>query len=206
MSAGKTANKIAETYDTYKQRFENLKASFVGGKNSTEIQKQSALSELQITKINEAFKAVDDARLHGNFDGAKAGLDGIRDSLDNLAQATQAPVSGFNSLLNSIKQYAKMSIGLSSPLMAIGKIKQTYQAVLQNVTAVDSAMVTLRKVTDASDAAFNKFLDNASNRSIQLGASISDLINTTSIFSRAGYNLNEASTLGETATIFCKRR
>ena len=70
------------------------------------------------------------------------------------------------------------------------------------VINVDTAMTELRKVTEATDAEFDKFSKSAAETAKELGASISDVINATATFSRLGYSLPDAEELGRVATVF----
>lgn len=68
------------------------------------------------------------------------------------------------------------------------------------VKEVDTAMVNLRKVTDASEQSLLKYQKTVQKSSIALGTSLTDQIDSTAIFSRLGYQLDEAEKLGEIAS------
>jgi len=70
------------------------------------------------------------------------------------------------------------------------------------VKEVDTSMVNLRKVTDASEQSLEKYRKTAAKASINLGTSLTDQIDATSIFSRLGYELDEAEKLGEIASTY----
>ena len=70
------------------------------------------------------------------------------------------------------------------------------------VKEVDNSMVNLRKVTDASEQSLEKYRKTAAKASINLGTSLTDQIDATSIFSRLGYELDEAEKLGEIASTY----
>lgn len=59
--------------------------------------------------------------------------------------------------------------------LAIGA-RQALAQVYKNVINIDTAMTELKKVTDESDEAYSKFLDNAANRAQKLGATMTDVI------------------------------
>lgn len=73
---------------------------------------------------------------------------------------------------------------------------------IKNVTSLDTAMVELRKVTDATDREFDEFLDNATEKAVELGTTITDLVNATSDFSRLGFSLEDSEKLGQIATVY----
>lgn len=86
--------------------------------------------------------------------------------------------------------------------MVFNFVKRQLRDMVNEVTAVDTAMTELRKVTEATDAEFEAFTRSAGQTGRTLGASVSDVINATSTFSRAGYNLPDAEELGRIATLY----
>ena len=72
----------------------------------------------------------------------------------------------------------------------------------QEVIAVNSAMVELNKVSDASASDIKKYYAEAAKSAKDLGASINDLITATADWSRLGYNLPDSKKLAEIATLY----
>lgn len=101
--------------------------------------------------------------------------------------------------------FRNMRIQLSQVLMQWislqGAIRIT-RSLMDEVVNLDNAMVELRKVTEASDEEFEAFQKSAASTAKTLGASVSDVINATSVFSRAGFSLPEAEELGRVATLY----
>ena len=84
-------------------------------------------------------------------------------------------------------------------------ITQAYQLLRRMVTAVvdiDSAMTELKKVTNETAARYDSFLRNASVRSKNLGASLSDTVRATADFARLGYSIDEAEKMADAAIIY----
>lgn len=84
-------------------------------------------------------------------------------------------------------------------------IMTAFRTVRKMVTAVvelDTAMTELKKVTDETDAAYEKFLVDATKRAKQLGAALSDTVTATADFARLGYNIQEAEKLADAAIIY----
>lgn len=73
---------------------------------------------------------------------------------------------------------------------------------VQNVKNLDAAMVNLRKVTDETDASYDRFLTRATAKAKELGTTVVDLVDATTNFSRLGFSLSEAEELGQLATIY----
>ena len=72
----------------------------------------------------------------------------------------------------------------------------------EQVKAIDSAMTELKKVTDETDATYNKFLTNAATRSREIGTTIDGLVKSTADFARLGYGFKDAQGLAEVANIY----
>ncbi len=94
----------------------------------------------------------------------------------------------------------KLGYGIiaSAAMMARRSIREMYN----NVVQIDTAMTELKKVTNETDDAYKKFLDGSAERAQKLGATISDVVTATADFARLGYNLEDASILSDTATIY----
>lgn len=84
----------------------------------------------------------------------------------------------------------------------ITTIWHTMQKMADCVVEVDTAMTELKKVTDASDATYDKFLSNATNRARELGATVADVINATADFARIGNDIYDASELADAAILY----
>lgn len=76
------------------------------------------------------------------------------------------------------------------------------RSLVDEVKTLDTAMVELRKVTEATDEQFSAFQKSAANTAKTYGASISDVIDATSTFSRLGETLPDAEELGKVAVLF----
>lgn len=93
-----------------------------------------------------------------------------------------------------------------SPLFGMGSLISTsirgLKDMYQNVVNVDTAMTELKKVTDESASAYEKFTKTAASRSVDIGTTVSDYINSTADFARLGYSLADAQELAEVANIY----
>ena len=70
------------------------------------------------------------------------------------------------------------------------------------VIDVDTAMTELRKVTNETEATYSQFLNTATTRAKELGATVSDTVTATADFARLGYNIDEASQLADAAIVY----
>lgn len=84
-------------------------------------------------------------------------------------------------------------------------IMAAYRAVRQMVTNVielDTAMTELKKVTNETDATYEKFLVRATSRAKELGAALSDTVSATADFARLGYGIEDAEKLADAAIVY----
>lgn len=81
-------------------------------------------------------------------------------------------------------------------------VTQGLKDMFEQVKAIDSAMTELKKVTDETDASYDKFLTNAASRAKEIGTTIDGFINSTADFARLGYGFEDAQGLAEVANIY----
>lgn len=83
-------------------------------------------------------------------------------------------------------------------MLAIQSVKKMVSASIE----LDTAMTELKKVTDETDYAYDQFLERASSRATELGASVSDIVTSTADFARLGYNIEDAEKLADAALVY----
>ena len=98
-------------------------------------------------------------------------------------------------------QLGSLGVYLTGATLMMGAWRQVKQ-MISAVTELDTALVELKKVSNVSDSEMSTFLEGAKTRAVELGSSLTDLIDATSSFSRLGYNIKDATNLGETATLY----
>jgi TP901 family phage tail tape measure protein len=72
----------------------------------------------------------------------------------------------------------------------------------EQVKLIDSAMTELKKVTNETDASYNRFLKSAASRAKELGTTIDGLVSSTADFARLGYGFEDSQKLAEVANIY----
>lgn len=106
--------------------------------------------------------------------------------------------SAIGKFLNSFKT---MSSYITAN-MVFNFVKRQIRELADEVTAVDTAMTELRKVTEATNEEFEAFARSAGKTGRELGSSISDVINATATFARLGGSLPDAEELGRVAVLY----
>lgn len=85
---------------------------------------------------------------------------------------------------------------------AFTKIAQSGRKMYEAVVKVNSAMIELTKVSDASASEIKNYFDEAAKSAKRYGSAVSDMINATADWSRLGYNLPDSKKLAEIATLY----
>lgn len=112
--------------------------------------------------------------------------------------------SGYHLETLGMKAKRVFSEKLGYGLMAAAAmmVRRAMRAMVNDVKEVDAAMTELKKVTDETDATYERFLTNAAKRAKTVGTTISDIVEASSNFARLGYGIEDASTLADVATIY----
>lgn len=152
----------------------------------------SVLKDL-IRNFNNAEISADELRngvttLTGEFDVLSSDIKGAGENTQTLGEH-------FGKLASKFTQW----FGVSQIIMfAVQTVKQMVKGIIE----LDTAMTELKKVTDETDATYNRFLNNAASRAKQVGASLNDVVTATADFARLGYNISEASDIADAALIY----
>ena len=101
-------------------------------------------------------------------------------------------------IINSFKNLSSIVLGGSFAMYAVHSLREVYN----NVIAIDTAMVNVKKVTDETSDTYNKFVSDSSNAAVKLGVAVTEIMNSTADFVRLGYSLKDAFTLSQTAAIY----
>ena len=104
------------------------------------------------------------------------------------------PVKSLNTGLNALESRFVYMFSLSNIILqAVRQIKQ----MITTTVELDSAMTQLRVVTNASEADYANFGSTVAKTAQDIGASITDLIDSTTVFARLGYSLDESNALAK---------
>lgn len=180
--------KLITTLELLKQA--NSKA--MSGKFDYKLQADSIIAQLQSLQNQENISLKE---IKSGFDSANASTTKLR---NNLQVTGNTGASVFDTLKEKAVKFASW-MGLTTIISAAAR---QFRNLYENVVAIDTAMVDLKKVTEGTDSQFNAFLTNAIQNAKTLGADVTDIINSTANFSRLGYSLPDATELGRVATLY----
>lgn len=106
--------------------------------------------------------------------------------------------SVFGSMLKEAKKFVGWMIASGGVMLAINTVRK----MINNVRELDTAMTELRKVTDETNDMYSSFLNRASKSAVELGSTITDLVNATASYARLGFGLDDSTKLAEVSTIY----
>lgn len=166
------------------------------------------------SKSSDAYKGIQEQvtalqNLRRQYNNREIGIDefnaGISKSSTILRDNTALIKSNGDATQSLFDKFGGLAGKFSSWLTVSQVIMQAVSAIKQMVSAsieLDTAMTELKKVTDESDATYDKFLENAESRAKKVGASLSDVVTASADFARLGYNIDDASKLADIATVY----
>lgn len=137
---------------------------------------QGDVSKAALTEISNGFKAIDHS-------AELAGLKG------------KSLTITFKNALQSISKYVSASTLIYS---AFGAFKNG----VKNIIELDSALVDLKKTTDATSTQLENFYYDSNDVAKNLGVTTKEVIQATSEWSRLGYSIEDAKTMAENSSIF----
>lgn len=135
------------------------------------------------------------ATVGGNLDQGKVtelqqGMDKITRSASEATARLKDQYNGMNALND---RFVYM---LSLANIAMQGVRQLKQMVNTTVE-LDTAMTQLRIVTNASEADYSNYSKTVAKTAQDIGASITDLIDSTTVFARLGYSLDDSGALAK---------
>lgn len=137
---------------------------------------QGNVSTTDLNQIADGFKKVDMAAESAGLKGKSFG-------------------SSISGAFKSITRYVGVSTLIYSAFNAI-------KSGVQDVIALDTALVDLQKTTNATSNQLKEFYFSANDTAKQLGATTEEVIQAAADWSRLGYSIKDAQTMAEVSSIF----
>lgn len=187
-------------YYTTLNQCESALSRFTAAKNSSKSSGAYQAIENEVNALKSAFTMYQNGSMSVDAFSQK-----VASANTVLASSTATIKSNGDATKTLGERMGGLASKFASWLTVSQAIMYSIQVIRKMVTAsieLDTAMTELKKVTDESDATYNKFLDNASTRAAKLGASLSDVVTATADFARLGYNIEDAEKLSDAATIY----
>lgn len=173
-----------------KTGFDNLSAQLDKFVNQNPNLSNNADLWKQIQQLDSSVK-----NYSGTLEENRATMASVQAQAEALGLTTETLGQKFTRLWKEHAQTAAVMAGLHL-------VQQGMRQVYDNVVEVNSAMTELKKVTNETDTAYLKFTQRAAQQSRELGANISDYVQTTADWARLGYNLPSSEELARVSSLF----
>lgn len=109
-----------------------------------------------------------------------------------------AQMNVWDRLKNKVREYSSYLTVAG----ALGEVVFLGQDMARNVLEVDTAMTGLYRVTDLTSAQYEQLYDNMIASAREYGATLTDIINATADWTRAGFDANTSNELAEVTTMY----
>ena len=151
----------------------------------------------ECTQLTYTIKNAD-----GTFTEMNAVLDQTGTKIYNVAGQTKKATSLFGEALQAIKNKTKQLLTYAISMGGIYRVFRVMRQGLTYIKEIDAALTELKKVTDETDATYQKFLNTAAKTGAEIGATVSDFVNAVADFARLGYSISEATELAKAASVY----
>ena len=151
------------------------------------------LSALKSRLLSGETMSVEDFRLE--MSQIRDGVASASQSIKGAGEATQTWTQRLGTLSAKFGTWFSITRVIMAAYRAVGQM-------VTNVIELDTAMTELKKVTNETDATYEKFLVNATHRAKELGAALSDTVSATADFARLGYGIEDAEKLADAAIVY----
>ena len=146
------------------------------------------ISKLQTGQMTSAQFADDYAKIVGEMHKGELAIRANGNAHKSLTARLAA----------NIKKFGEWFGGMQAVMTAVRYFKEMIQKVIE----LDTAMTELKKVTEATDEAYENFLVKATDRAKKLGSTVTDIVGASSTFARLGFDLDESEQLADAAIVY----
>ena len=136
---------------------------------------------------------------NGTLEEVTVRLNSATNEMKAFTNGTQQVTTSWGKLGSELKKGVTQLVGR---YLGFNELWQAVKQGVKYVKEIDLAMTELKKVTDETDGAYRKFLQNASKTAAVIGSTVSDFTDAASAFARLGYDLNESAKMAETAIVY----
>ena len=195
---------VEKDYNSVLDKATSSLRNWTAAQHSSKAGSREAYESLKnsVSEMNAAATAFNGDKSVQNATRLNSAIEKVKSSLQDTKRVLTENGDATKSFADRVGSLAgKFTAWLSASQLVMYAFNGLRQMV-QNVVELDTAMTELKKVTDETDATYERFLNNASSRARDLGATISDTVTATADFARLGYNIDDASALADTAIVY----
>ena len=129
-------------------------------------------------------------------------LQTINAKLREIKSNAVATGNAGKSLFATFKEKAVKFAGWYGIVGVLMTAKNAITGMLSTINELDTALIDLKKTTNATDSELKEFYYTSNDIAKSLGTTTSSVINATSEWSRLGYSIQDATTMAKNSAIF----
>lgn len=122
----------------------------------------------------------------------------LKQTESNMRSMGKLGLSWTDKLTQAWEKFGGWGFATGTMMTVINQLRQ----IPKEVYAIDTAMTNLYKVTDETDKKYQDFLNSAKSSAVEIGRSVSSLIEQTADWAKLGFDIDTASTLAKTSSIY----
>lgn len=187
-------NARAEKADDNSYILENKKSAMLAEVNQW-LKENSKAAKMFGAEIKQVQNALLNCKTGAQFKNISSDFNRIKKEAKDAGVATQTFTDKLSKQFERYKNYFSVA---SMFMYATMGLKDMFR----QVVSIDTAMTELKKVTDETNASYNKFLTNAADKAKEIGTTIDGLVSSTADFARLGYDFADAQGLAQVANIY----
>lgn len=155
----------------------------------------SAAAEQFGTKLQNIKSRIDSCNNDASLGRLKSEFQQVKLEADLAGKSTKTFGDRIKEQISQYGTYAIVAAGLAATA-------QTFTAMAKDVLEVDTAMTGLYRVTDLTSQQYDKLYSNMISSAKEYGATLTDTINATSDWVRAGFDANTALELADITAMY----
>lgn len=184
---------LSKEYDKLGKKIQSINDNNVG------FFKQNEEIALQAQQITQQYEQLRQVMASGDIGSISGGITELTSGVDNLGSSIRKAKSDsqtfFEMLKENFTKFGAWSIITFGYFALINQMKDAVNQVIE----LDASLVELRKVTDLSGSALEKFTEDAFKAGQEVGRTGKEVIDATAEFARSGYTIKESLDLGKEA-------
>lgn len=187
-----------KSFDQQRASVTNLQTSIEKAKNSLEDFYKKNTKIAQNPEFVNSYNAI----MNKDYGNSREGYAKLAQDVNRYKAAAKEAGLETQTLGDKIFAAYKKFGGWAIVTQTMSKAVAMFKSMVSNVVELDTAMTALYKVTNETKDAYAQFLSGSADTAREVGATMTDVINSTADFARLGYSLSDSEELAKAALIY----
>ena len=187
-----------KSFDQQRASVTNLQTSIEKAKNSLEDFYKKNTKIAQNPEFVNSYNAI----MNKDYGNSREGYAKLAQDVNRYKAAAKEAGLETQTLGDKIFAAYKKFGGWAIVTQTMSKAVAMFKSMVSNVVELDTAMTELYKVTNETKDAYAQFLSGSADTAREVGATMTDVINSTADFARLGHSLFDSEELAKAALIY----